>query len=179
VKVSGKHGRLRLRLEPVEVQLLESLFDQLEAVLAEDDAERLAEDFRADLEASPGAAAAGRDTAVDPVRRRLSPPAFPDDAGAEAEFRRLTGTALRELRDERIAACRADLARGGEVELRDDGSSRRWIQVLNDLRLALGTRLGVTEDIDEADIAEQDAPQWAVYYWLTATQDAVVAELLR
>jgi hypothetical protein len=52
--------------------------------------------------------------------------------------------------------------------------------VLNDLRLALGTRLGVTEeddhDVDATDPREQPR---LIYYWLTAVQDSVVHGLMR
>jgi hypothetical protein len=49
--------------------------------------------------------------------------------------------------------------------------------VLNDLRLALGTRLGITEDDDHV-VERPDDPR-VVYYWLTGIQDAVVQALMR
>jgi hypothetical protein len=48
--------------------------------------------------------------------------------------------------------------------------------VLNDLRLALGTRLGVTED--DYDRGPTGEP-WVIYHWLTAVQDSVVTALMR
>jgi hypothetical protein len=76
--------------------------------------------------------------------------------------------------------CRADLAGAGEVELADPDAARRWIQLLNDLRLALGTRLGITEDDDhELDPTDVRAQPRLVYYWLTAVQDSVVQGLMR
>jgi hypothetical protein len=154
VKVSRRRGRLRLHLEAPEADLLRRLFDELEAVL----------DGGAD----------------DAVLRRLNPAAYRDDDRAEADFRELTADALRGARDERIEACRADLARSSDVDLGDPDAGRRWIQVLNDLRLALGTRLGVTEDehpeIDPHDPAAQPR---LVYHWLTAVQDSVVQGLMR
>jgi hypothetical protein len=155
VKVSRRHGRLRLRLEPEEVTLLSMLLDELDAVL--------------DDPADPG----------DPVFQRLYPAAYRDDADAEAEFRSLTESSLRTARSERIAACRADLVTGPDIELTGPDAGRRWIQVLNDLRLALGTRLGITED-DEPDLDPTDpaAQPRVIYYWLTAVQDSVVQELM-
>jgi Domain of unknown function (DUF2017) len=156
VKVTGRRGRLRLRLEPDEAQLLTNLFDQLEAV---DD-----ENFDPD----------------DEVRQRLYPSAYPDDAEADVEYRSLTEASLRTERRERIAACRADLSRADDVDLADRDAGRRWIQVLNDLRLSLGTRLGVTEDDDtQIDPTAPDAQPRLVYYWLTAVQDSVVQGLMR
>jgi hypothetical protein len=155
VKVSRRKGRLRLRLEVEEVTLLSMLLDELDALLERD---------------------------VDPddeVLRRLYPAAYQNDPEAETEFRSLTESTLRTARSERIAACRADLVGAPEVDLSDPDAGRRWIQVLNDLRLALGTRLGITED-DEPDFdpADPAAQPRVIYYWLTAVQDSLVQGLM-
>ena len=156
MRVNRRHGRLRLQLEPVEVALLQSLLDQLEAVL-------------------DGAA----DDGAEEIRARLVPAAYRDDPEAAQEFHRLTADALRSERDERIAAFRAELASSEAVDITDPDHARRWIQVLNDLRLAIGTRLGVTEDDPpDFDPDEAGAELRAVYHWLTAVQDAVVVELM-
>jgi hypothetical protein len=156
VKVSRRHGRLRLRLEPAEIELLSTLFNDLDTLL---------------------------DQAVDPddeVLQRLYPAAYPDDDAAEVEYRELTESSLRTERNDRIDLCRADLAGAGDIDLGDPDAGRRWIQVLNDLRLALGTRLGITEDDDyEFDPTSAQAQPRVVYYWLTAVQDSVVQGLMR
>ena len=154
MRLAGRRGHARLRFDPAEADLLSALFDQLDAVLDED--------------------------ADDPVQRRLFPSAYPDDEQAAADFRTLTEASLREQRDERIAACRADLAGAGDIDLADPDTGRRWLQTLNDLRLALGTRLGITEDDDHGiDHAAPDAEPRTVYFWLTAVQDAVVTAVMR
>jgi uncharacterized protein DUF2017 len=156
VKVSRRHGRLRLRLEPAEIQLLSMLFDELETVLAD-----------------------GSDP-DDEVLARLYPAAYRDDAEAETEFRSLTESTLRGERTDRLGACRAELAAAPDIDLSDPDVGRRWIQVLNDLRLAIGTRIGISED-DEPDLDPTDAGAQPriVYYWLTAVQDSVVQGLMR
>jgi Domain of unknown function (DUF2017) len=155
VKVSRRHGRLRLRLEVEEVTLMSMLLDELDTLL---------------------------DSDVDPhdeVLQRLYPAAYQHDPEAETEFRSLTESSLRTARSERIAACRADLLAAPDVELSDPDAGRRWIQVLNDLRLALGTRLGITEDDDpDLDPADPAAQPRVIYYWLTAVQDSVVQGLM-
>jgi hypothetical protein len=147
-------GVALLELDPEEAELLSLLFVELAALLDEEDAD-------------------------DAALRRLNPAGYRDDPVAEAEFRSLTADGLRAERDERLDACRDDLAAGAGIDLTDPDTARRWLQVLNDLRLALGTRLGVTQDgqpdIDPADPAAQP---WIVYVWLTAMQDAVVDTLL-
>ena len=48
----------------------------------------------------------------------------------------------------------------------------------NDLRLALGTRLDITEDTEPPDeVADEEDQQLAVYYWLTALQGSLVDAL--
>lgn len=144
-----------MRLDEVEVALLQSLLDELTVVLhAEADED-------------------------DPVAQRLFPAAYPGNDDADAEYRSLTQESLRSERLERVSACAADLAGGGDVELADPEVARRWIQVLNDLRLALGTRLGVSEDDPPVDLRDPDQQPRVVYYWLTAVQDSVVTGLMR
>jgi hypothetical protein len=159
VRLSTRRGRRILRLESVEAELLTSLLGELTAVLdadAEDDA-------------------AVRPPDSDPVLARLYPSAYPEDAAAAADFRSLTEDALRSERAERIALCEGELARGREVDLTDAEVADRWIKVLNDLRLSLGTRLGVTEEDERPDPADQPR---MIYHWLTAVQDTVVTALM-
>ena len=56
-----------------------------------------------------------------------------------------------------------------------------WLGTLNNLRLVLGTRLDVTEDMDPSDITESDpdASPLALYYylgWLEAEMVQAMAE---
>jgi hypothetical protein len=145
---------LRLEFAEQEAALLLPLLDELTTVLAAEDAD-------------------------DPVSQRLFPSAYPDDGDAEADYRSITEAGLRSDRVERIAACSGELAAGGRIELADDDVARRWIQVLNDLRLALGTRLGVTEEPPELDPTDPENQPWLVYDWLTGVQDGVVQALMR
>src|SRR4051812_21674665 len=109
----------------------------------------------------------------DAVQQRLFPAAYPDDADAERGFRELTEGALRSERIERAERCTAEMAaaparrRGLELMLDAEGAER-WMRALNDVRLALGTRLEITED-DDRDINPDDAGAGArmAYDWLT------------
>ena len=114
----------------------------------------------------------------DPVRRRLYPAGY-DDREAAAEFRALTESSLTRERTDRISRCTADLALDDDLSL-DDEAGQRWIQVLNDLRLALGTRLEITEDDDLAVVeGEPSDPRRAIYQWLTVVQDSLVRALMK
>ena len=56
--------------------------------------------------------------------------------------------------------------------------AQRWLIVLNDMRLALGTRLGVTaEGFEEIDPDDPEAAARAAYYWLTAIQDELLTQM--
>ena len=61
----------------------------------------------------------------------------------------------------------------------DGADGIRWLQVLNDVRLALGTRLGITEDEPDVDPGAPEAEPRQLYYWLTALQDALVRAMMR
>ena len=62
---------------------------------------------------------------------------------------------------------------GGRLSI-DDEATDRWLRVLNDLRLALGTRLQVTED---AELNAAD-PAVNIYHWLSAVQDLLVEQVM-
>ena len=123
----------------------------------------------------------------DPVSARLFPRAYLDPTAedAEREWRELVHP---ELIRERLAALEtlaATLetatsgARNVVVDLQPD-DVQAWLGVLNDSRLALGTRLGVTEHLDFEDVKPDDplAPAYAAYGWLTYLEGELVEALL-
>jgi Domain of unknown function (DUF2017) len=68
-------------------------------------------------------------------------------------------------------------ARGGQVRLSDD-QAQAWLSALNDVRLALGTVLEVTEDMpDELPPDDPRAPHLGVYHWLTWVQESLIHAL--
>jgi Domain of unknown function (DUF2017) len=114
-------------------------------------------------------------TPGDPALARLLPDAYRDDPGAAGEFRRLTETSLR--RDKVSAADRllATLPGDGSSEVRLDAElTETWLSTINDVRLALGTRLEVSEEMPEPDPEDPDAPAYVVYLWLTELQGVLI-----
>ena len=77
---------------------------------------------------------------------RLFPDAYPDDQEAAAEFRRYTESGLRESKQSNARTALATLDAPGTEHRLTDVEVQAWLGALNDLRLALGTRLDVTED---------------------------------
>jgi hypothetical protein len=117
----------------------------------------------------------------DPVLARLLPDAYSDDPEASGDFRRYTEQGLR---SGKAAAARTVLATlppgGGRIRL-SEPEAQAWLRALNDVRLALGVRLGVTDDFDEqvADMGPDD-PRSAyvgVYQWLAFLQETLVQAL--
>jgi hypothetical protein len=122
----------------------------------------------------------------DPVRQRMFPAGYRDDPEAAGEYRDLTESALLEQRQARIAQATAELPHtAGEITL-DPDAATRWLTVVNDLRLAIGTRIGIDADTpvdddlvgaagpdDAPDVAAERAAK-AVYVWLTALLDRLV-----
>lgn len=117
----------------------------------------------------------------DPVLARLLPDAYRDDPDAAGEFRRFTESDLRSGKVESAQTLLDTLPEsGGKVRLTSQ-EAEAWLRSLNDVRLALGVRLGVTDDHDGLDEdVEPDDPRFAyvqVYQWLAYIQGSLVAAL--
>ncbi|HEX9774265.1 MAG TPA: DUF2017 family protein [Actinomycetota bacterium] len=120
----------------------------------------------------------------DPGLRRLFPPAYATDERAQAEYESLTRDELTD--GKRIAAQRvidsveAGARRGGTWRAQLDAeASSAWLAVLNDARLVLGTRLDVTDETYDAELAEDDPalPAHNLYLYLGALEEALVDAL--
>jgi Domain of unknown function (DUF2017) len=117
----------------------------------------------------------------DPVLARLLPDGYSNDSEAAAEFRRYTEETLR---SGKVASAQIVLTSlppgGGEVRL-SEPECQQWLRALNDVRLALSVRLGITdEDDDLTERFEVDDPRSAyvwVYQWLAYLQDSLLEAL--
>ena len=109
----------------------------------------------------------------DPGLRRLFPTAYPDDDELEAEYQSLMSPDL-------LASHAAALETMETTVDRDRLSEDEvlgWLGALNSLRLVLGTRLEVTEDMEFVDESDPRHPAFALYHYLTWLQDEVVTAL--
>jgi hypothetical protein len=140
--------RVRVRLAQDELAVLRGLPDQLRTVLGEDEDE--------------------------PVNRRLFPPAYLDVADIErdVEYRRLMHDDLVSEKLANLDLVTGSLERGSTsvrrwtVELTDEEAAA-WLGVINDLRLALGVRLDITEDYDgDVDDTDPRAPAFRLLSYL-------------
>ncbi|TWP52625.1 DUF2017 domain-containing protein [Lentzea tibetensis] len=123
----------------------------------------------------------------DPILGRLLPdfhrldPDAPDPADVDS------AAALRslhepELLEQKVSACDVVLSTcapdGGEIRLKI-AEAEAWLSSLNDVRLALGTALDVTEDMpDELPPEDPRSPHLGVYHWLTWVQDTLVEAMM-
>jgi hypothetical protein len=153
------NDRVRVRLANDEVAVLRGLPDQLRTVLGE-----------------------GGD---EPVNRRLFPPAYLDVADIEhdAEFQRLMHDDLVSEKLTNLDLVTDSLARGTSsvrrwtVELTDEEATA-WLGVLNDLRLALGVRLDITEDFDgDVDDTDPRAPALRLLSYLGWLEEQLLEAL--
>ena len=142
-------GDFRLRLSAGERDLLRALPAELRSL----------------LESDPD----------DPSLRRLFPPAYENDDAGEDEYQRLVG-------DELLAGRRRALQLLEETadreRLRQD-EAHSWLGALNDLRLVLGTKLGVSEELYEHGVDPRDprAREHAVYLYLAWLQEELLHAL--
>jgi hypothetical protein len=118
----------------------------------------------------------------DPVLARLLPDGYRDDPDAAREFRKFTESSLRSAKVRAAKRLLATLPpNGGKIRL-SSADAEAWLRSLNDVRLALGVRLGVTEELDGLDEdAAVDDPRFAyilfIYHWLAELQDSLVTAL--
>lgn len=143
-----RDGAYAVRLPEPERALLGNLVEQLRDVLLE--------------------------TTDDPTLRRLFPTAYHDDHERDREYQQLVRDELLERRLASLATVEATLA---TTELSEDEVTA-WMHALNDLRLVLGTRLDVGEELLDIDADDPDAPAYAVYEYLGFLLSEVVDALM-
>jgi uncharacterized protein DUF2017 len=145
-------GGIRLALEEYESDLLRQLLKEMKLLL------------EADIPPS------------DAVIKRLYPDAF-DDAERAQAYRELIGD---ELQNRKIAALRSAeelTGTAGSVDaVLDEEGVDRLLALLTDIRLAIGTRLDVTEERMAAELEpdDPDAAALSVLHWLGWLQESIL-----
>src|SRR6266498_1508135 len=165
-----------------EAAVLRGLVSQIDDMLR-DRAAEAPEDELAELTGIRSGPSTAPD---DPILSRLLPDfhRLDDDAPSTADLD--SAAALRslhepELLDQKTGVAGVVLetcpAEGGWIRLTLE-QAESWLSALNDVRLALGTALDVTEDMPDM-LPEDDprAPHLGVYHWLTWMQESLVHAL--
>ena len=189
-KFNRRRGVISSRLSSYEVDLLTSLVGQLVELVSDGEPEQYAapaqgddafERLVRDLQADPDEP----EVSEDPVVRRLFPNAYPHDAAASSDFRRFTE---RDLRGKKVADAQVVLAalartEQGTHDLRiDPAEGDAWLRTLTGVRLAVATRLGITdaESAEElSELPEEDPRSFmvSVYDWLGFAQETLIGAL--
>lgn len=189
-------GGAAVALDEVEISIIRSLAVQLLELIGPGPAEGAGDDPLAELFAEGPS-----EPPKDPVLQRLFPDAYGGPGGEatspeqaeelrahSAEFRRFTENDLRAGKRESALTVIRTLdgltlaGDGGAVlELTPD-ESRLWLGCLNDLRLAIGTRLDVADEEDTDllyRLPDEDPrkPMVMAYLWLGGLQETLVETL--
>lgn len=147
---------IKLRLNSHETGVLRDLVEQMRALLKESES-------------------------TDPVHSRLFPSAYEDDREAEG-FRDMTSGDLAAMKLEALDTVEKGL-------LRREGAGRRvtltqqeaeaWARALTDMRLAIGTRLDVTEQTMSSEPDEDDPGYGAlqILHWLGWLQESILKRM--
>ncbi|MEX2291845.1 MAG: DUF2017 domain-containing protein [Mycobacteriales bacterium] len=173
MRFSRRHGTVTARLDRVEADVLSAVAGDLLVLLGEQD-----EQGSDPLAALVGLSGGPAEPPADPALARLLPDAYGDDEAAAGDFRRYTEGDLRAGKRANATVLLSTLAplagRGGRLVL-DRDQAAAWLGCLNDLRLVLGTRLGVTEET-ELDPRDEDprAQALQVYGWLGWLQESLL-----
>jgi hypothetical protein len=145
-------GALDVHLDHEEGDLLRRLREEMHALLSEGE------------------------HSTDPVTTRLFPDAY--DAADEARaYKQLVGDDLRRGKLTALDELGRHLGPRGEVDVHlPPEAVDAWLTSLNDMRLAIGTRLEVNEERMSAEIDERDpdAPAISVLHWLGWLQQSML-----
>jgi Domain of unknown function (DUF2017) len=145
---------LRANLDANERSLLLGLLDEMQTLLE-----------------APGLA--------DPVSQRLFPDAYDNEKQSTA-FHELVGNELRDGKVQAVRAMKDRLKGRGPLETSiPEEEIHAWLTGITDLRLAIGTRIDVTEEMMGADLDPKDptAPALSVLHWLGWLQESILAEI--
>ena len=144
-----------LKLNAAEAAILRDLVEQMRALVKESDA-------------------------ADPVRGRLFPDAYEDEQDATA-YRELTGGDLSAAKLEALDRVSETLGDRGPAKARlGEEDAEAWVRSLTDMRLAIGTRIDVTETTMDHEPDPSD-PRFAALHtlhWLGWLQERILERMV-
>ena len=167
---SGLGGKLTLKLDDAELGVLSQLFEQMAELLEHPESEAGADPLAKMLNMS-----GSTQISEDPALARLFPDGYSDDEHASADFRRFTEQDLRAQKLAALTTVRDSLIDWTGKSSITAQQAQDWLKALNDLRLVLGTRLEITDEV-ETDF-EADEPGIHLYNYLTYLQGTLIDAL--
>jgi hypothetical protein len=142
-----RDGRYAVKLDPSVRAVLVTMSEQLSPALGSDD----------------------------PMTKRLFPPAYPTMGfeDAERDYRELVDSALISHHREAFAV----LAETANADSLSESEFHAWLSAIESLRLVLGTRLDVSQDMEPPDPEDPIAAEYALYDLLGQLQFLMVEVL--
>ncbi len=190
-KFARRRGLLTTHLDEYEVELLSSLVSQLVELVSDGEPGGFKvteggptdsfDAIVANLEVDPDEP----EQSEDPVLKRLFPNAYPDDPAASSDFRRFTERQLKakKVADAQVVLDRLSGTEQGRRELRiPPDEVDAWLRTLTSVRLALATRLGITdaETADQLSELPTEDPRTfmvSVYDWLGFAEETMISAM--
>ncbi|GAC69135.1 oxidative stress transcriptional regulator AosR [Gordonia soli] len=182
----GSATRICSQLDVHEAELLASMVTSMRELLAERESTAPSDD----LSALTGIPVGHTSPPTDATLGRLLPDFHRPDQDEILDAGVVTGDingALRSVHEPHIIDAKMSAAQvvldtlpdgGGELAL-TEAEATQWLSALNDIRLALGAMLGVSEDTpDHLPADHPHAAHLDVYHWLTVMQELLVEALM-
>jgi hypothetical protein len=145
-------GDSTMHLEQAEADLLRQLVVEMQSLLA------------------------AQSVKEDAVVERLFPNAY-ESLEDEKAFRDLVGDDLRRHKLDALTEVRSALGSGGSATVTLSGdAATAWLTTLTDMRLAIGTRLDVTEETMSQALEDEDpsSSSLLVLHWLGWVQESIL-----
>ncbi len=105
-----------------------------------------------------------------PALRRLFPAPYGDDEERNAGYAVLAGAELFESRLSGISEVESTI----DADVLTEEQLEAWMRSINDVRLVLGTILGIEDESGPLGLSDDQAPMYSAYELLGAVLDAVV-----
>jgi hypothetical protein len=187
-KRKGRGSSLRIcsQLDPHEVELLVSMIGSMQELLTERDASAP----RDELSEITGIRVGHTEAPSDVTLGRLLPDFHRPDQDRQLSADVVNGdvnSALRSVHEPHIIEAKLTAGQvvletlprgGGDLALTEE-QAMQWLTALNDVRLALGAMLGISEDTpDQLPPEHPHAAHLDVYHWLTVMQELLVEALM-
>jgi hypothetical protein len=177
-----KGSTIVAELDRQEAAVLRGLVSQIDDMLKA----RAAEAPKDELAELTGIRTGPSTAPDDPILSRLLPDFHRLDADNPSKADLDSAAALRSLHEPDLLDIKTGVAgvvletcpeHGGWIRLSLE-QAESWLSALNDVRLALGTALDVSEDMpDELPDDDPRSPHLGVYHWLTWMQESLVHAL--
>lgn len=183
---SGDHLRITSELDKPESELIRSLVTSMIELLGERESTAPSDDLAELTGIRTGHAAAPEDATLGRLLPDFHRPDQDRSTAPDAATGDLNG-ALRSVHEPHIISAKLEAAQSVLATLPDgagplsltEEQAQHWLSSVNDVRLALGAMLGVTESTpDRLPESDPMAPHLDVYHWLTVVQELLVVALM-